>query len=370
MTPLPLPLPPETFTQAGVALRVTRAWPLPEESALILECADGEQRRAALWDQSGLRLQPTDTKLSALAEAAPGGVVVSHRWGRRAVVHQGERYIKVVRRGRSSAIMRGIARAGVFAETFRTPEVLELDDSTVTFSALEGLTLHDPALFSAVEWGHAWHQVMGAWTRAVRDGASSLEVPGLSGLTDGGETVTHGPAQEVQVLQRWAGLVQPFIENPDLLWRNVETVSARLRGLPDVPLRPAHRDLHDKQLLWSPSAGPGLLDVDTACLADPALDLGNLRAHARLRVLQQLWAPHEARTVVAAVEAAAAQIGVSSSALRVYEQAAALRLGCVYAVRPAYSAVAAGLRLLDAPEREDENFLIPTSRSAHSRGTG
>src|SRR5699024_3308901 len=124
----------------------------------------------------------------------------------------------------------------------------------------------------------------------------------------------------------------------------VEHLAEQLANLPEERLRPAHRDLHDKQLLWSEQSGPGLLDVDTACLADPALDLGNLRAHTLLRRLQGVWPPSRAETVAFCVDETAQRIGAPLPTVAVYEQAALLRLGFVYAVRPQYAAVAAQLR--------------------------
>lgn len=341
-------LPPETITHSGRTLQVTRAWPVPDEARLAIECQDAGQRIAGHWDHNGAQLQPlgSDSRLPALERLAAAGTVVSHRPGKRAVVRRDEEFIKVVRRGRASGILDGVSRAAAFTDFFRTPEVLAQDDSSVTFAELHGASLHDPSLLSAPHWDLAWTEVLSAWAEAASTAGSS------SGRQD---SRNHGPGTppsqlrhtaevEGQVLRRWAGLVAPYLDPAERLHRLVDDVAASLGQLPEVPLRPAHRDLHDKQLLWSPQAGPGLLDVDTACVADPALDLGNLRAHARLRRLQGLWGPAEARTVTQAVDVAAARLHVPTRTLAIYERAAELRLGCVYAVRPGYRDVAARLR--------------------------
>ncbi|EXF25913.1 hypothetical protein BG28_10810 [Nesterenkonia sp. AN1] len=343
-----LHLPPELIHESGRSLRVTRAWPVPEDTRLAIECEDAGQRRAGFWDHDGARLQPvgTDPRLPSLERLAGSGTVVSHRPGKRAVVRRGAEFIKVVRRGRAAAILDGVSSAGAFTHSFRTPEVLSQDDSCVTFAELAGTSLHDPAMLAGPHWGLAWTETLSAWTQAVR---SSGDGSGLTRITSGGsaespEVPRHAAEDEAAVLRRWAHLVGPYLDPAEPLPALVEEVAVKLQQLPEARLRPAHRDLHDKQLLWTPENGPGLLDVDTACLADPALDLGNLRAHALLRRMQGLWQSHEADTVTSAVDAAADRLAVPPDALAVYERAAVLRLGCVYAVRPTYRGVAALLR--------------------------
>ncbi|MGJ9405348.1 phosphotransferase family protein [Nesterenkonia aurantiaca] len=343
-----LHLPPELITESGRTLRITRAWPVPDDTRLAIECEDGGQRRAGFWEHGAAQLQPvgSDPRLPELERLAASGTVVSHRAGKRAVVRRGEEFTKVVRRGRAAAILQGVNRADAFRHSFRTPEVLAQDESCVTFAGLPGTSLHEPALFAGAHWGLAWSEVLGAWTQAALMPTSGAGGPrsGNGGSAADPEIPRHGAAQETAVLRRWARLVATYLNPAEPLSALVEEVAAKLQQLPEAPLRPAHRDLHDKQLLWSPQAGPGLLDVDTACLADPALDLGNLRAHARLRVLQGLWQSHEAETVISAVDAAADRLAVPASTLAVYERAAVLRLGCVYAVRPGSRGVAALLR--------------------------
>lgn len=341
------PVPPAVLTEDGRSLRVTRAWPRAGRCDLALECVDAGQRRAGVWDGTHATLQPLgiDSRLSELAELSRGGVVVSHRPGRRAVVQRDHQFIKVVRRGRAGAVLDGIRRAQSFAGAFRTPEVLAHTDSTVTFAALEGSSLHEPAALGPRQWERAWTEVLSAWSRSVTaSGDAAADAAAGEADSDGPGTPEHPAEKEIGVLEHWAGLVEPYVQTPDRLRRTVEQVSEGLAQLPGVQLRPAHRDLHDKQLLWSPQSGPGLLDVDTACLADPALDLGNLRAHARLRLLQGVWGDHAARTVVTAIDVTAARLEVPAASLAAYERAAVLRLGCVYAVRPAYIDVAAALR--------------------------
>lgn len=373
-----LVLPPEQVEAEGGAWTVRRAWP-GAKGELILELLREGTVRAARMRRGRIELwEPgRDPKLDALRPAAAHGRVISHRPGKRAVVRSadGSRYIKVVRPGRAPDILRGIGRARAFEGRFRMPRVLAGDDATVVFEALTGRSMHEPCAFTPAEWYRAWADVLGAWEETVRalpgtgTSAGGPEDPILA-EDDAGSTgaaypaqpvdvPVHGPAEEAAVLRRWTALAAPVVaggdgqstagaDGPEAGWKRFETAvertAHRLMQLAVHRWAPAHRDLHDKQLLWDPELGPGLLDVDTACLADPALDLANLRAHALWRRRQGLWTAEDADVVLAQVDTTAARLGVLSGALAVYQEATLLRLGCVYAFRPAWAGQAAELR--------------------------
>lgn len=323
-------------------LRITRAWPQGTEAVAGLlveaEAPDGSVR-AGTWREGTLELLPagSDPKLSALAPLAADGTVVSHRYRRRAVVrvegNAGAEFVKVVREGRSTAILAGIERARAFGAGFRMPEVLGSTPGTVRFSGLPGRNLHDADAFTPEEWLSAWEQVGRALVR-------THETPG-GGLTD---MSRHGIDDEIGVLEMWRDRAAPWVTDPAGIAALVDDAAAALRALDGHGWVPTHRDLHDKQLLWDADSGPGLLDVDTACLAHPALDLGNLRAHARWRVLQGVWTPHAGEVVRDCVDAAAATLGVDLAALATLEQATLVRICCVYAFRPAHAGTARNLQ--------------------------
>ena len=334
---------PAVVVQAdGTGWTVQRVWPGKESGTLTVEVRGQEGLRAGLWRRQGLELFPAgqDRKLPALAPLVQAGAqVVSHRAQRRAVVRHHHpddgtvTFTKIVRPGRAEAILRGIDRAQPFERGFRTPAVLESGDSTVSFAELPGRSLHEPELFSAQEWERAWAEVM-----------ESLQV---SRATDPGVDVPeHTAADEARVLREWLDRAQPWIRDVKPFATEVEQACAALEQFVAVAAVPTHRDLHDKQLVWSAehSPGPGLLDVDTACLGHPALDLGNLRAHARWRERQGVWTAARAQVVVRAVDSLAERAGVDAPALEVYERATLLRIRCVYAVRPAYVRTAEGLQ--------------------------
>lgn len=326
---------PAAVVQAdGADWTVQRVWPGKESGTLTVEVRGQEVLRAGLWRRQGLELFPAgqDRKLPALAPLVQAGAqVVSHRAHRRAVVrhHRPDdgtvTFTKIVRPGRAEAILCGIDRAQPFERGFRTPAVLEGGDSTVSFAELPGRSLHEPELFSAQEWERAWAEVM-----------ESLQV---SRATDPGVDVPeHTVGDEARVLREWVDRAAPWIRDLEPLRTQVEQACAALEQLSPVDAVPTHRDLHDKQLVWSAehALGPGLLDVDTACLGHPALDLGNLRAHARWRRRQGVWTAAQAETVVRAVDGLAERTGLEPAALELFERATLLRIRCVYAFRPAY----------------------------------
>lgn len=77
-----------------------------------------------------------------------------------------------------------------------------------------------------------------------------------------------------------------------------------------------------------------MLDVDTAARGEAALDLGNLLAqldHARALALGR-----DDSAARAGIAAAAESLAVSDDRLSSYTRAAALRLVCVHAFRPAH----------------------------------
>ena len=264
----------------------------------------------------------TDPDLPALAGI--DGVVVSHRPGRRAVVRTDDwRWVKVVRPKKERRILEGIARAEAFAGSFRMPTVVSSGPGFVVFEHLVGRSLGEGAGWTSNEWDRAWSEVMTAWVAAGE---------GRSG-TDPEESV-HDAAAEVAVLERWRGQVDDAAlpDGYDVLMQDVQ--QELLTGTP-APLRVAHRDLHDKQLVWDRDLGPGLLDVDTATVAEAALDLGNLRAHARWRRVQGAWSEAQTDTVVRRIDEAAARVDCSPQRLDTYERATLLRLVCVHLHRPA-----------------------------------
>lgn len=318
--------PPSTVDLDGESWTVKRAWP-GDRRGLVLELSHpgtGEIR-AGLWSRGTGQVDApgTDPKLHL-----PEGTLVSHRRGKRAVVRSadGRRYTKVVRAGKAAAILRGVERAAPFAAAFRMPEVLGADEASVTLAALPGRSLHDPSVFTPDEWARAWREVARGLNR-VQVAATPPDLP------------VHGAAEECAVLETWMHRSLMYVDDPAALREVIAGACAALRALPEPPLAPSHRDLHSKQLVWSSEGGPGVLDVDTACRADPALDVGNLRAHAVWRRRQGVWDRAQTDAVLSALE----ECAVDPVAVAGYHRATLARLVCVYAARPRYRDAAMAL---------------------------
>ncbi|XNZ00774.1 phosphotransferase [Micrococcus luteus] len=335
-------LPPAKVEAEGAVWAVDRCWPSGAHGELAVEVSAGGRLRAGLWKDGALELSPAaaDPKLKALAPLlAEGGTVVSWRPRKRAVVRStgpdGDVFTKVVRGGRAQGILDGIARARPFAAALRTPQVLASTDATVGFAALPGRSLHDESAFTDAEWARAWADIADALCAARRGRPATGNGPGALPV--------HGPEQEAAVLADWFERTAAWTGAQPRFAEAVQKAGETLRGLPVVGNVPTHRDLHDKQLLWDPGLGAGLLDVDTACLGDPALDLGNLRAHALWRERQGVWSAARADLVRRTVDELALAEGLPAPRVGLYEHATLLRLRCVYALRPRYAQAAADL---------------------------
>ena len=112
-----------------------------------------------------------------------------------------------------------------------------------------------------------------------------------------------------------------------------ERTARELDRSPSVDLVPAHRDLHDGQLLWD-GERVGVVDLDTVCRAEPALDLANLAVHADLRRAQGLWPAAAVERVEEAVDEVARAAGAPRARLELARRATVARLAAVYSLRP------------------------------------
>jgi ABC-type multidrug transport system fused ATPase/permease subunit len=104
-----------------------------------------------------------------------------------------------------------------------------------------------------------------------------------------------------------------------------------------LPLVPSHGDLTPGQILFD-GPRPGLLDFDTVCQAEPALDLGQFAAYLRLIAAKHagptgVWVDREAALVDGFLDRYASRAGLSPRADRslrtrvsVYEQISLLRV--------------------------------------------
>ena len=340
---------PDTVTIDGQDWTVRRAWPAGD-SRIAWEASLPDQGiRVGYLDERGAKRLDADRdpKLPGLARLfADGGRLVSHRPGKRAVVRLRDgSFAKCVRDGKASDVIAGQRRAVGFLPGFTLPQVLSSDSSTVVLSVVPGVELHDPARLGA-EWSRAWAESLDAWAQAEAHPTNTVPTAATRQAT---AIPFHGAADEVEVLHLWRERARPLLETArnargETLLAAVDVLIAEVAAELDEGAASArdrsigliHRDLHDKQIMWDPVSGPGLLDVDTACRGERALDLGNLRAHARWRTEQGLWAPAEAAMVIDEIARVASAAGIDPARVSVYERATLIRLACVYAFRPAW----------------------------------
>jgi len=156
----------------------------------------------------------------------------------------------------------------------------------------------------------------------------------------------HDARDELRVLSRWS----------DVAGRAVRGLTPRLNRLredlariaPPTPSRrlvPAHRDLYDKQVLFG-ARDATLIDLDTACMAEPELDVANFVAHLALRRLQLRLrtARDEAVLRAALIDGYAERVAAPEpTKLGFYEVCSLARLSCVYAFRPRWPGLSEAL---------------------------
>ncbi|WP_151526443.1 aminoglycoside phosphotransferase family protein [Serinicoccus kebangsaanensis] len=311
----------------GEGMEVARAWPAPERDGTVRVAVEGRDARGRLraghlTPGGDVELHPPgqDPRLPALAGAARAGSLLVHRAGRRAVVHRQDGYLKVVRPGRATPLAAGSVDGARLARAagLEAADVLELTDDTVRYQALRGIPVQ--RLSADPRWPQIWRTWAAAWTRWQR--------------LDGPEGAEHTPRHEAEVLRTWAARSASLGLLAGTPWPDrIERTAQRLAASGGTPLVPAHRDLHDGQLLWDGSR-LAVIDLDTVCRAEPALDLANLEVHARWRGAQGLWSDEAVRTVGDAVAAVVTDNQVDPGRLRLARVATVARLVAVYAFRP------------------------------------
>jgi aminoglycoside phosphotransferase (APT) family kinase protein len=191
------------------------------------------------------------------------------------------------------------------------------------------------ALHFDAEWGAAiYSDVQGAspdFAETHNSGAATRVGGALAALR------VHGPMagndwrakDEIAGLMQWSELIGTYLpERQGAFDAALQWVAEHLTRLRDVDARPCHRDFHEGQILLT-EGSCGVIDFDTWCRADPALDIGNFAAHIRLWELRT-----GGNAVVFAGEFLQAAIGSDSqlpSRAAVWQRAALLRLAAMLA---------------------------------------
>jgi len=136
----------------------------------------------------------------------------------------------------------------------------------------------------------------------------------------------HGPAGEIMLLEKWTALVATVL--PDLeapLRLALAAVRRDLAAATSTATCLVHRDFHEKQVIVD-AASNALIDFDTLCMADPALDTGNFLAHLRFAGLQTGRDSLPDETAFADGYGPAMPENTDA-----YRRATLLRLACLYA---------------------------------------
>ena len=252
---------------------------------------DRDFARKALGAALGRDLGPVEPQL------------VAHRLGKRAVLRVSGEGLEVYVRLRVIKGSEGDTRLSRHQDLWRClggcadlriPEPLGAlpDIGAAVFGVLPGV----PADFMARD------------SAAIGRAIAALQALDPEGLP------VHAGADEARLLSDWLERCNRF--RPDVsrrIWRPLIETMGALADLRTAPL-PCHRDLHEKQILIADGAA-GLLDFDTLCLSDPALDGGNLLAHLFLAGFDE--APLRG------------QLGMAN--LGLWRRAALLRLAMIYA---------------------------------------
>lgn len=263
-----------------------------------------------------------------------GAELVAHRPERRAVVKVSpERYVKVVRSGRTTDVVAPLLL--VRPDTLRIPQVVSADSrrGLVTVTAVPGRTLlecmcdpdadDDQLVADMVQVGASIQQLHThprALSRPVHDRAVDIAAARrwLAAATD------HG----MLLRETWEGLL--------------DRVAAQLPA-PPSQLALLHRDLHDKQIVLATDERVGLLDLDLATHGDPAVDLANLLTHLDLRFRQgRCSARRSAQCSAALLEGYAPDPAVVRR-LAPHMAMTRMRLAGIYSFRPAPAGLVAGL---------------------------
>lgn len=334
------PVPLSATTDDGTTWQVCRAWSVGTPGDYVLEVrAPGASgvRGARLRSRRFKLIPPDDPKLPALLGEAGEGDIISYRPYRQAVIRADGHYIKVFRPGRALIPAERCGQMDVLlhAGTFITPRILlRRSEDVIVFSALPGRTLSelgskeaavsDEVFTSAWEkWSHAWVAQLGAVSGPRADTVlNSLPLRSADVVaTELRERVNSWLRHNENVPESWA-------PGQDLL-AAVEHVAGNLLGSSPDPLRWAHGDLHDKQILVSEGASPpGLLDFDSAARAEGAFDLADLDVHLELHLRQDHMMPARYLTAHAQVVAAAQELNVSPRRFLDYSDAFWIRLAC------------------------------------------
>ncbi len=307
---------------------------IPEWSmVLVLEGYD-EKLPGLILHHQPARAAEYLSRFTATAVAEPHSEILNHRLGKRCILRLDDGGHAVVirclkptdgRHRQNRQVMQRLRTAGLDGNCpagVSIPRLLHVDETlaVVTLEHCPGETLHD-----AIQWPPE-HKARIAARAIAGLHALPLRVPRL-----------YSSEQELEMLGEWTrftGNLKP--ELGERLTTALQQLSARFRGLEPVPFRPCHRDFYEKQVLYDGDRIT-LIDFDTLTMADPALDLGNHLAHRRFyRLFQEKSSLFSEEREVFLDQYDEFHPLPPQEHIIVWEQAALLRLVCLYAFNSDY----------------------------------
>jgi aminoglycoside phosphotransferase len=164
------------------------------------------------------------------------------------------------------------------------------------------------------------------------------------------EFSTHHASDEILLLRKWIAKLQRISPRfYELCCQSAPAVFEDLRKK-ESKMVLIHRDFYDKQVFISPNGSVGILDFDTLCTGEAALDLANVLVHVELRRVQRLCTEERAARAAKALLEGYDPHPEIYRRLNSYADASRLRLACVYSTRPQESEAArAMLRQIGRP---------------------
>ena len=159
----------------------------------------------------------------------------------------------------------------------------------------------------------------------------------------------HATSAETELLEGWVALVgEVFADLRRTTADALEQVRAELASISAAPTSLVHRDFYEKQVIID-GDDTILLDFDTLCTADPAIDLGNFIAHIKLARAKGIEVDADLeiaflRAYLTGRDGAAGAVGEDfERRVDVYTRSTLLRLVCLYSFWPKFQGVPARL---------------------------
>jgi aminoglycoside phosphotransferase (APT) family kinase protein len=153
---------------------------------------------------------------------------------------------------------------------------------------------------------------------------------------------THTVADEIDLLEGWVRLVGEVEHLPapvrDRTVAAFERVRGELGSVAGAPTALVHRDFYEKQVIIDEDRTV-LIDFDTLCRADPAIDLGNFIAHIRLARAKGISVSAGLEDSFLSAYGGGSVDDDLTARVRIYTQATLLRLVCLYSFWPRWRGV-------------------------------